>query len=133
MRKYARNRARDLLHRLASELEKSGPPYHPDAIHDIRVAIRRLSRCLRALAQFFPPGARRKTLRRLRGLMDLAAAVRDRDIALELFAASGIPPGAAVMARLRRQRGQSLRALLEEIAHWRKRSLPDRLSRKLEL
>ena len=81
-----------------------------DAVHDVRVATRRLDACLDVFrAQFRRKGARamRKTLRALR---KAAGAVRDRDIAIELYREAGEP----VPPRLRGERaalGEALRAI----------------------
>lgn len=104
MRAYALQQARTLLRRLAFQVSRASRPGDPDAVHDLRVAIRRFSRCLRVFSQFLPHGKTRRVRRELQDIMDLAAAVRDRDIALELLREAKVPAGAAVAVTLRRER-----------------------------
>ena len=60
---------------------------HPDeeAIHDLRVSIRRLSRCLRLFSPLYPGSSWKKVRNRLKVLMEAAGEVRDRDIAAKLL------------------------------------------------
>lgn len=104
MRAYALQQARTLLRRLAFQVSRAARPGDPDAVHDLRVAIRRFTRALRVFSQFVPHGKARKVRRELQDIMDLAAAVRDRDIALELLAEARVPAGSAVATALRRER-----------------------------
>ena len=122
MKKYALQQARRLLNRLHVQIGRAAEQGDPDAIHDLRVAIRRFNQCLRVFAQFFPTRKARKIRGRLKGIMDLAAEVRDRDIALELLDASGIR-NPQLVARLRRDRGRAGDSLLEEIRRVRGKRL----------
>lgn len=104
MRVFARQQTRTLLRRLANQVNRASQPGDPEAIHDLRVAIRRFSRSLRVFSQFLPGGKSRRVRRQLRDVMDLAAAVRDRDIALELLLDARIPARSPLAASLRRER-----------------------------
>ena len=104
MRAFALQQTRTLLRRLAFQMSRAARPGDPEAIHDLRVAIRRFSRCLRVFSQFLPGRKRRKVRRDLTRVMDLAAAVRDRDIALDLLRQARTPAIAALSATLRRER-----------------------------
>ena len=104
MRVFARQQTRTLLRRLANQVNRASQPGDPEAIHDLRVAIRRFSRSLRVFSQFLPGGKSRRVRRQLRDVMDLAAAVRDRDIALELLQEARVPARSLLAASLRRER-----------------------------
>ena len=104
MRVFARQQTRTLLRRLANQVNRASQPGDPEAIHDLRVAIRRFSRSLRVFSQFLPGGKARRVRRQLRDVMDLAAAVRDRDIALELLQEARVPARSLLAASLRRER-----------------------------
>ena len=104
MRVFARQQTRTLLRRLTNQVNRASQPGDPEAIHDLRVAIRRFSRSLRVFSQFLPGGKSRRVRRQLRDVMDLAAAVRDRDIALELLLDARIPARSPLAASLRRER-----------------------------
>lgn len=104
IRAFALQQTRTLLRRLAYQVSRASRPGDPEAIHDLRVSVRRFSRCLRIFSQFLPDGKRRKVRRTLSDVMDLAAAVRDRDIALELLREARPPASSVLIATLRRER-----------------------------
>jgi CHAD domain-containing protein len=133
MREYAVLQTAVLLRRLAFQVNRTARNGEAEAIHDLRVAIRRFSRALRAFAQFFPGGAGKKVRRQLAHLMDAAGGVRDRDIALELLAEAGIPPRSAIVTRLGTERGHASHELLRELRHWRTRSFSRKWRSQLEL
>jgi hypothetical protein len=70
MRDYARQQTAILLRRLAYQLNRAARNGDADSIHDLRIAIRRLSRCLRVFAPFFPADSWKKIRRRLAELME---------------------------------------------------------------
>lgn len=107
MRAFALLQARTLLRRLAYQVSRASRPGDPDVVHDLRVAIRRFTRCLRVFAQFLPQAQIKKVRRRLADLMELAGAVRDRDISLELLREARVPAGARVAVALRRERKEA--------------------------
>jgi len=133
MREYARSETAALLHRLARQAELAAVSAEVGSIHDLRVAIRRLSRCLRVFAQFYPGSSWRKLRKRLRVLMDAAGAVRDLDIAIALLAEAGVPARGAVVARLRRERRKRNGAFLAEVRRWNGDRLSRAWPRRLEL
>ena len=121
MREYARRQTAILLGRLALEINRSARGGSADAIHDLRVAIRRLSRCLRSFSQFYPGRWWKKARAQLSELLHTAGAVRDRDIALELLAQAGISGRAAIVTKLEAERTKASRELALEIRRWRER------------
>ncbi|MBZ5727773.1 MAG: CHAD domain-containing protein [Acidobacteriia bacterium] len=122
MREYSRQQTAILLRRLAFQLNRAARNGDAEAIHDVRVAIRRLSRGLRVFAQFYPDDSWKRIRRRLSRLMTMAGEVRDRDIARELLAQAGVPPRAAVVARLQAERATARHELLQEIRRWKNRN-----------
>jgi len=133
MREYVRQQTAILLRRFAFQVNRAARAGDAAAIHDLRVAIRRLSRCLRAFAEFYPDRSWKKIRNQLSTLMDAAGAVRDRDIALELLAEAGIPPNAAVVARLQVERRKAGHELLLEIRRWKGRSFSQKWRSRLGL
>ena len=131
MRDYARLQTAILLRRLAYQLNRATGD--AESIHDLRVAIRRLSRCLHVFAPFFPGDSRKKVRRQLTELMEAAGRVRDRDIALQLLAEAGLPPRAAIATRLAAERRKASRDLLLEIRRWKGRSFSRKWRSRLEL
>jgi CHAD domain-containing protein len=92
-----------------------------DAVHDLRVAIRRLSRCLRVFAQFYAGHGWKKMRRRLKDLLDACGSVRDRDVALDLLAKAGFPSGSIVVRRLNLDRHEALQELMAQLRRWKGR------------
>ena len=92
---------------------------HPDeeTIHDLRVSIRRLSECLHEFGPFLPPHKTKRTLKRLHKLMDLAAEIRNRDIAIELAG----DVAADLVVILQQEREQVKRKLHRALIRWRRR------------
>lgn len=121
MREYARLQTAILLRRLAFQVNRASKAGDADSIHDLRVAIRRFSRCLRVFSQFFTGPSWKKIRRQLGELMEAAGEVRDRDIALALLAEAAIPPHAAIVTRLAAERRKAGRELLVEISRWKRR------------
>src|ERR1035441_11114418 len=89
MRDYARFQTATLLRRMAYQLNRAERHTDSASVHDLRVAIRRLSRCLRTFAPLYPDRYWKKIRRELGALMESAAAVRDRDIAIEILGQAG--------------------------------------------
>jgi len=83
-----------------------------DAIHDVRVATRRLRAALRQLAPCFPVAATARFHSALRSVARLLGDVRDLDILLINLAAVSVPAAALrpLRSRLRRRRDAKLRA-----------------------
>src|ERR1039457_5426985 len=54
MRDYARLQTATLLRRMAFQLNRAERHTDPDSVHNLRVSIRRLSRCLRTFAPLYP-------------------------------------------------------------------------------
>lgn len=133
MREFALLQTAILLRRLAFEVNLAARNSDPTAVHDLRVAIRRFSRSLRVFAQFYPAGSWKKIRRQLAQLMQAAAGVRDRDIALELLAGAGVPRGDAMAVRLEDERRQAAIALQHELRRFRAGNLSHKWRNQLEL
>ena len=133
MKKYAQTRVTALLVRLSAMAKRAAENPDDKAVHDLRVSIRRLSRGLRAFAQFFPGKSWKHIRRELSGLMERAAAVRDRDISMELLEKAGVAPKARVMTRLAADRESAAKALQAALGEWRKRDAERQWKGALEL
>jgi len=120
MDQFASVQVNRLLGKLVFQVRHAAKRPDEEAIHDLRVSIRRLSQCMREFRQFFPRHETKKILRQLGKLMDQAAEMRNRDIAIELI---GGPEGSArqeFVANLRREREQAKRKLARTLAQWRR-------------
>lgn len=121
MRKHVHQQTTILLRRLATHVNRAARSADADTVHDLRVSIRRLSRCLRVFGEFYPGNGWKKMRRRLKDLLDACAGVRDRDIALDLLAKGGFPATSIVVRRLRIDRAQASQDLLILLRRWRQR------------
>ena len=133
MREYVRVQTRILLRRLASQVNRTARSGDADAIHDLRVAIRRLSRCLRVFAQFYPGRSWKPVRRRLADLMDACGSVRDRDIAIELLEKAGVPAASALVRQLDAERRAADEELRRELRRWKDRGFRRQCWARLEL
>lgn len=112
---YAFDRTTRLLNKLAAEVKRALETPDADAVHDLRVAIRRFKQALTVFADWFPAKESKKIRRRLREPMDAAGRVRDRDIAAELVARCKAPDAAALAAAISTERDQAARELVAEV------------------
>lgn len=122
MREHVRLQTAILLRRLAFQVNRTSNSGDADSIHDLRVAIRRLSRCLRVFSAFYPARSWKKIRSRLAEMMQAAGRVRDRDIALELLAEAGMGRRSAIMIRLEAERRKATRDLRLYLRRWRSRN-----------
>jgi CHAD domain-containing protein len=119
--KFASVQASRLLGKLAFQVRHAAKQPNEEAIHDLRVSIRRLSECLREFQQFFPRRETKRILKQLGEVMDLAAEMRNRDIAIELIGKNGRPAESAFVAHLRQEREEAKRELSRTLVKWRRR------------
>jgi CHAD domain-containing protein len=121
MRKFVQSRTLARLKKLDAELRRAASaPEDRKAIHDLRVAIRRFTQCIRTFAQFFDAARIKPIRRRLRKLMDRCGAVRNCDVALEVLRAAGLHDH-EISAELTEQRRRAKKELARRLPSWRKR------------
>ncbi len=119
----ARLLALRLLDDAAAARLRLGRPDDPEALHDFRVAIRRLRSSLRAWRAVLEEGVSPRVLRRLRRLARATGASRDLEVHLAWVAAQG--------PQLRAYQRPGL-VWLEERLRRRQRRADERLARALE-
>jgi CHAD domain-containing protein len=133
MKQFAHSQVSTLLRRLAAQVKRTADTADADSVHDLRVAIRRLSRALRSFAQFFPGKQWRRIRAKLSNLMAAAAAVRDSDVALELIEEAGAAQRARVALTLQARRREAEAGLREELQSWQGRGFAREWREALEL
>lgn len=111
-REFAGQNTTRLLGRLAFQMNHTIKSPDPEAVHDLRVAIRRFTQTLSVFKPCFPGKETRKLRRRLKKLMLLAGAVRNFDIALKLIAKSRSSDAAKLLPHIQTQRKESERILI---------------------
>lgn len=120
LEEFVRQQVSQLIDRLEFEIRRAATEHGADAIHDLRVAIRRLTQALRAFRSLFGKQPVRQVRSRLREVMDIAAEIRSRDIALELFQAADIPSNCPAGEMLRKERDKQARKLRAKLRLWRR-------------
>jgi CHAD domain-containing protein len=133
METYAKEQVAHLLDRLAYQVGRAARQGDEETIHDLRVAIRRFTQSLRVFRQFLPRSAAKKIRRKLKTLMRIAAEVRNRDIAVQLMIAAGVPAKAGIVPVLREERNELQKALVSAIMAWNRRSFSRKWRDRLEL
>ncbi len=133
VREFVRLQTGILLRRLAFQVNRAARTGDADAIHDLRVAIRRLSRCLRVFAQFYPGRSWKRLRRRLTTLMDACGSVRDRDIAIALLEKAGVAAVSPLVRRLDGERRTANLELRRELLHWKQSRFSPEWRARLEL
>jgi CHAD domain-containing protein len=133
MREHARLQTAALLRRLAFQLNRIARSSDADAVHDLRVAIRRLSRCLRVFSSFYPGDSWKKARQELKALMNEAAEVRERDVALLLFTEAGVGQRAPITTRIAAERREAARTLRLAARHWKSRNFSRKWRSRLDL
>jgi CHAD domain-containing protein len=116
---HARSQTGLLLRRLALQVNRAAKSCDEEVVHDLRVSIRRLNRCLRLFSQFYPDGSWKKIRRRLKTLMEAAGSVRDMDIAMEFLDEMGIGKSSPLVHRLTESRRAARRELEREARTWK--------------
>jgi CHAD domain-containing protein len=133
MRQYVRRQTAALLENLKREIARAPADHSPDAIHDVRVAIRRLSRCLKVFAQFYPGQSWKKARAELSVLLHAAGAVRDRDIAIELLAKAGIARRSVIFSKLEAERARLHDEFVAEVRRWHSRKVVQQWRMRLKV
>jgi CHAD domain-containing protein len=111
-RKFAAQNTTRLLGRLAFQMNLTKKAPNGDAVHDLRVAIRRFTQALAVFKSCFPGKETRKIRRRTKKLMTLAGATRNFDIALKLLSKSRTAEAASLRGTIETQRKESTRVLV---------------------
>jgi CHAD domain-containing protein len=133
MKQYAQKQIAALVAKFAAEAKRAAEGPDADAVHDLRVSIRRLSRGLRVFTRFFPPKSCKHIRRELSELMSAAAEVRDRDIAAELLEKAGVAQRARPVIALGNQRREAAEALQQALQNVLARHAPREWKGVLEL
>lgn len=113
---FAATQTGRLLERLASQIDTTiRQRGRADAIHHLRVAVRRFAQAVAVFKPCFPEKESRRIRRRLKAILALAGPVRDCDIALEIVAAQ---KKTALAVKLRARRQRAGRALMATLQQW---------------
>ena len=115
MREFAMARTRGLMDDLVSALQHAGAEPDEEAVHKLRVSIRRFQQALRLFGQYLKPAGVEKIKTRLRGIMRIAGELRNLDIAVALTKDAG--GNAIVFADRRADYDQQLATVLRPLVN----------------
>jgi CHAD domain-containing protein len=115
-RPFAVEQAYSQLRRLSSQISRATKSCNPEAVHDLRVAIRRFTQAIAVTDM-------RKNRRRLKKIMTLAGEVRNCDVALKLNNRFKGPHADYLQSKLEERRKESESLLVAELIKWRDRRL----------
>lgn len=116
---------------LAAQLERALSDRSADAVHDLRVAARRLLSTIDCFRNLQKDSNIRVLRKRAKSILRAGREVRDRDIALELAAEAGLESGSSLVAALAAQRSRAAAALFARIDRKRYRRFAQKWSGKL--
>jgi CHAD domain-containing protein len=108
---HARRTIAQRLERVQEEISAVIEDPAEDPVHDLRVAIRRVSQALRLFSEMLPPKEARRMRRALRPALEAAGRARDLDVGADLLRKEGLNekhPLYAVMAAERRRAAMAL-------------------------
>ena len=120
-RRFAREQADRLLGRLAFQIGRAIKSHNAEAVHDLRVSIRRFAQTLRVLRPCFRGKELRKIRRELKRIMAVAGEVRNHDIALKLLTKSKRPERTSLQPKIQSRRQETERSLITLLKSWLER------------
>lgn len=130
--KFALTQTRARLKRVAREIKRATKhPKNPDTAHDLRVAIRRFTQCLRIFHDLLEPRPVKRIRKTLRKLMDLCGAKRDYDVGLEVLADAGLPANHPAFAHFREHRDKGTHDLVRSLEKKHKWDVADHWAKEL--
>ncbi len=126
LKKFVREKAAHLIDKLEKQMaDTHAAAADEESVHHLRTSIRRLSECLRTFQDVLHSQKARRVRRKLRVLMDLAAEVRNRDIAEVLFRKAGVAPEDGLATRLEAEKLLARASLVAKLDSWQERKRPD--------
>ncbi len=128
---YATQQGASRLDRAMYQISRNRKAKDADAVHDLRVSIRRLGACLTVFRQFFPKKASKRVRNRLKEAMILAGEVRDRDIAIDLAREAGLRSDGELVQVLSRQRSAYSKDLGRLLKRWGKSGVSEKWRARL--
>jgi CHAD domain-containing protein len=131
LKKYARRQVYSRIERCVSQITKAAVNMDETSVHDLRVSIRRLTAALRLFADLLGKKECRKIRKSLKPLMQRAAEVRDRDIALQLCAEAGLNETSPTVQLVLRQRQEAAVLLTRKISRMQADKLASRWKEKV--
>lgn len=112
MKNYVRQQTDLKIDRVLAELDRTRQQPGEEAIHDLRVSIRRLAQALRLFGELLGAKRARKLRNRLRPVLKAAGEARNRDVALLILKEANIPDTGDVVAAIETDREKHVQKLI---------------------
>jgi CHAD domain-containing protein len=112
-----------LLQSMAFQAGRTRRSPNADAVHDLRVSIRRFSQALAVFKDCLPRRALKKVRRTLKETLVFAGEVRNCDVALEYLEKICTPAAEKFRGAIRNRRKEKESVLVEELERWVRRKL----------
>jgi triphosphatase len=122
-RHFAVDQAHRQLRHLALKINRAIKSCNADAVHEVRVAIRRFTQAIAVCRTCFRETDMPKNRRRLKKIMSEAGEVRDIDVALKFIARFRVPHAVHLRSKLQSLREESARLLVAELRKWTDRRM----------
>jgi CHAD domain-containing protein len=129
---FAIEQARGLLKHLTLQVNRVIKSCTADAVHDVRVAIRRFNQSIALSQPYLSDGHLRKHRKRLKKIMTAAGEVRNADVAMKLIARFRTPHAVELKARMNAERKEAERSLLAQLKDWNARQIATKLRAALD-
>ena len=121
MQQFIREQTSARLKKLQAEVRHAAhEPDDPDAIHDLRVSIRRLRQELRVFEPWFEASRVKRIRGRLKKLLDRCGAVRNCDIAMEVLETAGFQDR-RLSRGLKKERRRTQKELARTLQIWERK------------
>jgi CHAD domain-containing protein len=128
---FARLETEARMTRFFAELERATRTPDEEAVHDLRVSIRRFSQALRIFAPLLPGKAVKRIRGRMKVVMDAAAVVRDLDVGMQELAGLGVEAEDPVVVQMRAERRRGELFLVGQVCLLRAEDLEGDWRRRL--
>jgi len=131
--RYATEQVSARLGKLAYQLHSAARHPNADAVHDLRVAMRRFAQSVEVFSSVLPRSDQKKIRKKLKRMMEITAAIRDRDITLEFLSQAGFKKSDALWKQIVADRKAVEKDLAERIKRWSQRDFSAKWRSALQL
>src|SRR5436305_2387869 len=111
---------RDRLNRVAKEFRGGARSADPDAVHHLRVAIRRLTEAIRTFPEVCGAARSKKYRRQLKPVLHALGDVRNLDVTNSVLEAARAKPASEIATQMRSQKTGAHKVLDKTLRTWRK-------------
>jgi CHAD domain-containing protein len=116
--RFAVKQSEQLLRDVTAKIQRAVEAPDINAVHDLRVAARRLRHLLEVLKPCFPPAETAQMRHALKTIMRRAGEVRDHDIAMQLLTKLVPAEAGSALEHLRQEREECVRLLSASLQRW---------------